>query len=71
MGVKAHYSIGELAKMFGVSAESLRNWEKNGKLPQPVRTPGGHRRYNESHAEALRKLFTPWMPDEVVTTNGQ
>ena len=40
-------SISEAADLLGVSATTLRRWEKEGKLI-PDRTPSGHRRYNSS-----------------------
>lgn len=36
--------IGEAASMFGVTAQTLRNWERSGKL-RPARTRGGQRTY--------------------------
>ena len=36
--------IGDAAKLRGVSIDTLRRWEKAGKI-QAVRTEGGHRRY--------------------------
>nr|WP_052307519.1 MerR family DNA-binding transcriptional regulator [Coleofasciculus chthonoplastes] len=38
-------SIGEAAAVKGVSIDTLRRWEKEGKI-QSVRTQGGHRRYD-------------------------
>jgi len=38
-------SIGEAAAVKGVSIDTLRRWEKEGKV-QSVRTNGGHRRYD-------------------------
>jgi excisionase family DNA binding protein len=38
-------SIGEAAAVKGVSIDTLRRWEKEGKI-QSVRTDGGHRRYD-------------------------
>lgn len=40
------YSIGDFAKKLGVSQNTLRNWEKDGKLI-PLRTPGNKRKYTE------------------------
>jgi len=40
------YSIGTFAKKIGVSENTLRNWEKSGKLI-PKRTAGNQRRYTE------------------------
>lgn len=37
-------SIGEAAAVKGVSIDTPRRWEKEGKI-QSVRTDGGHRRY--------------------------
>jgi excisionase family DNA binding protein len=38
------YSIGEAAELLGVSIDTLRNWERDGKV-QSIRTEGGHRRF--------------------------
>lgn len=38
-------TIGEAAKIRGVAIETLRRWEKAGKLKPVDRTEGGHRRY--------------------------
>lgn len=40
-------SIGELAELKAVSVDTIRRWEKEGKI-QSVRTNGGHRRYRIS-----------------------
>jgi putative resolvase len=40
-------SIGELAELKGISVDTIRRWEKEGKL-ESVRTDGGHRRYRLS-----------------------
>lgn len=39
-------SLEEAADLLGVSKQTLRNWDKNGKL-KAERTEGGQRRYNE------------------------
>jgi hypothetical protein len=51
-------SIGAIADYYGVSAESLRNWERAGLIPEARRTPGGHRRYTKEHVLAIHKLLT-------------
>jgi len=51
------FSIGILAERYGVSTESLRNWERAGLIPPATRTPGGHRRYTVDHFRALNKLL--------------
>lgn len=38
-------SIGKVAKLYGVSAQAIRNWTKEGKF-EAIRTLGGHRRYS-------------------------
>lgn len=40
-------SIGKASKMLGLTEQTLRVWEKEGKL-KSIRTNGGHRRYEES-----------------------
>ena len=39
-------TVTEAAKKIGVSTKTLRNWE-SAELLKPIRTPGGHRRYDE------------------------
>lgn len=43
----------DLARVAGVSAQQIRNYEDAGVLPPAPRTPSGHRRYDDSHREAL------------------
>ncbi len=57
---------GELARRTGVNAETIRYYERIGMLPEPGRTEGGHRLYDEEHEQVLifirraRRLgFTP------------
>ena len=46
--------IGELAKRSGCQAETVRYYERLGLLPEPERTAGNYRVYNEEHLERLR-----------------
>ena len=39
-----YYSINGFSKILGVSAQTLRNWDRNGKLP-PHHTSGNGYRY--------------------------
>ena len=39
-------NIGKAAKALGVHPETLWRWEKEGKIPAPLRTSGGTRRYD-------------------------
>src|SRR3989344_1774999 len=45
-------SIKDAAKYLGVNPETLRRWEKAGKL-QPIRTAGNQRRYSVEMLESL------------------
>lgn len=45
--------IAEAAHRLGVSAETLRRWEKAG-LIAAHRTAGGHRRYDPATIDAMR-----------------
>jgi MerR family mercuric resistance operon transcriptional regulator len=46
-------SRGMLAKHSGVNGETIRYYEKIGLIPEPLRTTGGHRVYDNSH---LRRI---------------
>ncbi len=58
--------IGELAKRTECQAETIRYYEKEGLLPQPSRSGGNYRLYDEEHIERLRfirhcrTLVWPW-----------
>jgi DNA-binding transcriptional MerR regulator len=45
---------GELAAAAGVNVETLRYYERRGLLPQPGRSPGGHREYPDDAVALLR-----------------
>ena len=49
------FSIGDLADKFGVSTETIRNWERQKLLPPASRTLGGHRRYTQEHVDAIQR----------------
>src|SRR5437763_1304123 len=46
--------IGSLATRSGVSADTIRHYEKIGLMPKPARTPAGYRIYNKSAIERVR-----------------
>lgn len=54
-------SIGEAAKFLGVSRDTLRRWEKRGKI-KSYRTPGGRRRYTMYDLELAMKSPKPVPP---------
>jgi DNA-binding transcriptional MerR regulator len=45
------------AELLGVSPNTLRSWERRFGYPQPRRTAGGHRQYDLSELEALRRAL--------------
>jgi MerR family mercuric resistance operon transcriptional regulator len=47
------FSRGQLAKLTGVKAETVRYYEKCGLLDAPARSAGGHRIYTEGHVGKL------------------
>lgn len=49
-----HFSIGELSKRSGVHIETIRYYEKIDVMPEPPRTPGGHRSYGVEHGRRLQ-----------------
>lgn len=48
--------IGELATVVGVSADTLRFYERSGWLPRPARGSNGYREYGDADVEHLRLL---------------
>lgn len=68
---------GELARRTGVNAETIRYFERIGMLPEPPRTQGGHRIYDERHVRTLgfvrsaRNLgFTPEEVRAILSLGG-
>jgi MerR family mercuric resistance operon transcriptional regulator len=47
------YSRGSLASETGVNIETIRYYERIGLMPDPARSPGGHRVYVHSHVKRL------------------
>lgn len=47
---------GEVAAAAGVNRETLRYYERRGLLPEPGRSPGGHRLYDEQSVVTLRVI---------------
>ena len=48
--------VGEVAERAGVNVETLRYYERRGLLPEPERTPSGHRRYDDETVRFLRAI---------------
>lgn len=47
------YSIGRLSTETGVNIETIRYYERIGLMPEPFRSDGGHRIYDEQHQARL------------------
>ena len=52
-GGAAALSIGELARRAATKVETVRWYEREGLLPAPARTGGGHRVYTRAHLDRL------------------
>lgn len=50
------YAVGRVARLTGVTPDVLRAWERRYGAVEPVRTPGGTRRYRSSDIDRLRLL---------------
>ena len=50
---KTELSRGTLAKQSGVNSETIRYYEKIGLMPDPMRSSGGHRVYEQPHLKRL------------------
>jgi putative resolvase len=51
-------SIGTAARLLGVSVDTVRRWEAEGKITA-TRTPGNQRRIPRSEVDRLRGLSVP------------
>jgi Cd(II)/Pb(II)-responsive transcriptional regulator len=49
--------IGELARRTGATVETIRYYEKERLLPEPSRSAGNYRLYNEKHIERLQFIL--------------
>jgi DNA-binding transcriptional MerR regulator len=54
---KKYYSIGEVAKMFNVSASTIRYWENQFSHLSPRKNSKGERRYNKSDIHKIQEIF--------------
>src|SRR3989344_709715 len=67
-------SIGGAAKVLGVSIDTLRSWDKSGKIPAR-KTAGGHRYYLQMDLDAYRQdifaLAQEWVLGSAVEPAGQ
>ena len=59
--MREQWSLGQVAAALGVSRDTVRRWDAEGKIPQSHRTQGGHRRwYRDDFEEPTpRVMFIP------------
>lgn len=51
-----YVSIGGLSRATGVPIETLRTWELRYGFPKPARKPSGHRQFDVSNVERIRRI---------------
>lgn len=51
------FSVQEFADKIGVHANTLRRWEKEGKLLPHHKTVGGHRVYSQEQVDNYLRVF--------------
>lgn len=51
-----YYSINEFSKILGVSAQTLRNWDKNGKLHPHHTSSNGYRYYSHEQLNQVMNI---------------
>jgi DNA-binding transcriptional MerR regulator len=54
--IKAYLRSGEMARLAGVSPDTLRHYERKGLLPAPRRSPNGYREYHSSLLDRVRTI---------------
>jgi excisionase family DNA binding protein len=50
------YRVSELADQLGVSAQTVRVWERQGRIPSSVRSEGGHRLFTQAAIVAASRF---------------
>ena len=51
------YSIGEFARLSGITATTLRAWQRRYGLLKPERSEGGHRQYSDEDVQQALKIL--------------
>lgn len=64
------YTVGEMAKLLGVTASTLRYYDKEGLLPFVERSSGGIRMFQESDIEWLQVIGCMKKPECPSKTSG-
>ena len=55
--LKVYYSIGEVAKMFGVNTSLIRFWEKEFDMIQPHKNQKGNRQFTKKDIEYFHLIY--------------
>lgn len=63
------YKIGEISKLLGLPASTLRYWETEFNQLRPTKSSGRQRFYTQKHIDLLQKLKT-LLYDEKLTIDG-
>jgi len=50
-------TIGEVSRRLGISPDTLKRWESDGKIPKPRRTCGGWRTYSDDDLREIRRAM--------------
>lgn len=53
---KEYLSMGEVSRLTGLKAHTLRYWESSFKLLRPMRRASGHRKYTRRDVAAIQRL---------------
>ena len=56
LALSKYYSIHKFSKIIGVSAQTLHNWDNNGKLHPHHTTPSGYRYYSEEQLNQVMNI---------------
>jgi len=54
---KIHYSIGEVAQMFGIASSVLRYWEKEFKIIKPFKNAKGNRYFTPKDIDNIKLIY--------------
>jgi DNA-binding transcriptional MerR regulator len=66
---KVHYTIGEVAKMFGVNASLIRFWEREFDIIKPHKSENGRRYFTQQDVDNFHVIYR-LVKDEGLTLEG-
>lgn len=62
----AYLSVGKMAKSLGVTEQTLRNWDKSGKLKPVYVAESGYRYYTDDQLAKIKGLFYTESENKIV-----